>query len=169
MASRKTKKKRAQRASSNIFAMFDQEQIAEFKEAFNLIDYDHDGFISRNDLEETYNSLGMLDIKDAQLEEMIAEAPGSSQLNFTMFLTLFGEKLTGSDPEVTIKQAFECFDEPGLGKINCEALREHLTTMGDRMTEDEVDEIMRGNHLAGDMFDYHAFVKMLKSGTKDDE
>ena len=38
--------------------MFDQEQIAEFKEAFNLIDYDHDGFISKNDLEETYNSLG---------------------------------------------------------------------------------------------------------------
>lgn len=57
-ASRKTKKKRAQRASSNIFAMFDQEQIAEFKEAFNLIDYDHDGFISKNDLEETFNSLG---------------------------------------------------------------------------------------------------------------
>lgn len=23
--------------------------------------------------------------------------------------------------------------------------------------------------LQGDMFDYHAFVKMLKSGTKDDE
>lgn len=42
--------------------MFDQEQIAEFKEAFNLIDYDHDGFIGKNDLEETYNSLGMLTI-----------------------------------------------------------------------------------------------------------
>jgi hypothetical protein len=59
----------------------------------------------------------MLDIKDSQLEEMLEEAPGSSQLNFTMFLTLFGEKLTGTDPELTIKQAFECFDEPGLGKV----------------------------------------------------
>jgi Ca2+-binding EF-hand superfamily protein len=42
--------------------MFDQEQIAEFKEAFNLIDYDHDGFISKNDLEETYNSLGAFEV-----------------------------------------------------------------------------------------------------------
>lgn len=28
---------------------------------------------------------------------MIGEAPGP--INFTMFLTLFGEKLTGTDPE----------------------------------------------------------------------
>ena len=33
-------KKRQQRATSNIFAMFDQSQIKEFKEAFNIIDHD---------------------------------------------------------------------------------------------------------------------------------
>ena len=43
MACRKTArrggtKKRAQRATSNVFAMFDQDQIQEFKEAFNMID-----------------------------------------------------------------------------------------------------------------------------------
>jgi Ca2+-binding EF-hand superfamily protein len=31
------------------------------------------------------------------IEKMISEAPGA--INFTMFLTLFGEKLTGTDPE----------------------------------------------------------------------
>ena len=36
------------------------------------------------------------DTKDELLEEMIAEAPG--QINFTMFLTLFGEKLNGCLP-----------------------------------------------------------------------
>ena len=35
---RGTTKKRAQRATSNVFAMFDQAQIQEFKEAFNMID-----------------------------------------------------------------------------------------------------------------------------------
>ena len=33
-------KKRQQRATSNIFAMFDQPQIEKFKEAFNIIDHD---------------------------------------------------------------------------------------------------------------------------------
>ena len=49
MASRKAKgtKKRAQRAHSNVFAMFDQDQIAEFKEAFNFVDQNRDGFIDK--------------------------------------------------------------------------------------------------------------------------
>ncbi|KAL1779115.1 myosin regulatory light chain 2, smooth muscle minor isoform isoform X1 [Sigmodon hispidus] len=37
-AKAKTTKKRPQRATSNVFAMFDQSQIQEFKEAFNMID-----------------------------------------------------------------------------------------------------------------------------------
>jgi Ca2+-binding EF-hand superfamily protein len=38
-------KKRQQRATSNIFAMFDQSQIQEYKEAFNIIDHDRVDFI----------------------------------------------------------------------------------------------------------------------------
>lgn len=55
---RGTTKKRAQRATSNVFAMFDQAQIAEFKEAFNMIDQDHDGFINKEDLHDMLASLG---------------------------------------------------------------------------------------------------------------
>lgn len=86
-ASRKTKKKeggakRAQRASSNVFSMFEQTQIQEFKEvkslftprfikkslshmsvvliqAFTLIDQNRDGFIDKEDLKDTYASLGL--------------------------------------------------------------------------------------------------------------
>lgn len=64
MSSRKTKakgttKKRAQRATSNVFAMFDQAQIQEFKEAFNMIDQNRDGFIDKEDLHDMLASLGM--------------------------------------------------------------------------------------------------------------
>lgn len=38
------------------------------------------------------------------LENMMNEAPGP--INFTMFLTLFGERLQGTDPEDVIKNAF---------------------------------------------------------------
>ena len=66
MASRaktkKTTKKRAQRATSNVFAMFDQAQITEFKEAFNMIDQDRDGFISKEDLHDMLASLGESEI-----------------------------------------------------------------------------------------------------------
>lgn len=64
------------------------------------------------------------------------EAPGP--INFTMFLTLFGERLQGTDPEEVIRNAFACFDEDNTGQINEEKLRELLTTMGDRFTDEEV-------------------------------
>ncbi len=61
MASRKkpTNKKRPHRATSNVFAMFDQNQIQEFKEAFNMIDQDRDGFITKEDLIDMFASLGI--------------------------------------------------------------------------------------------------------------
>lgn len=55
----KSTKKRPQRATSNVFAMFDQSQIQEFKEAFNMIDQNRDGFIDKEDLHDMLASLGM--------------------------------------------------------------------------------------------------------------
>ena len=43
------------------------------------------------------------------------EAPGP--INFTMFLTMFGEKLNGTDPEDVIRNAFACFDEEATGEF----------------------------------------------------
>ena len=68
-------KKRAQRATSNVFAMFDQSQIQEFKEAFNMIDQNRDGFIDKDDLHDMLASLGK-DPTDEYLENMMKEAPG---------------------------------------------------------------------------------------------
>lgn len=56
----KTTKKRPQRATSNVFAMFDQSQIQEFKEAFNMIDQNRDGFVDKEDLHDMLASLGKL-------------------------------------------------------------------------------------------------------------
>jgi len=168
MSSRKTKgkstKKRAQRATSNVFAMFDQAQIQEFKEAFNMIDHDRDGFINKEDLHDMLASLGK-NPSDQYLDGMMSEAPGP--INFTMFLTMFGEKLNGTDPEDVIKNAFGCFDEDNSGFINEDRLRELLVTMGDRFTDEEVDEMYREAPIKNSNFDYVEFTRILKHGKKD--
>ena len=169
MSSRRTKKttkKRAQRATSNVFAMFDQAQIQEFKEAFNMIDQNRDGFIDGDDLKDMLASLGK-DVTDKYVDDMCSEAHGP--INFTMFLTMFGEKLNGTDPEEVIRNAFACFDEEQTGKIHEEYLRELLTTMGDRYSDDQVDEMYREapiNRKTGN-FDYVEFTRILKHGAKD--
>jgi len=169
MASRKTQnrgrtKKRAQRATSNVFAMFDQDQIQEFKEAFNMIDQNRDGFIDNDDLKDMLASLGK-EVTDEYLDEMMNQAPGA--INFTMFLTLFGERLQGTDPEDVIRNAFACFDEANAGKIHEDYLREILTTFGDRFTDDQVDDMYKEAPIKDGMFDYVEFTRILKHGAKD--
>lgn len=57
---------------------------------------------------------------DEYLDAMMNEAPGP--INFTMFLTMFGEKLNGTDPEDVIRNAFACFDEEATGMWDSQLL-----------------------------------------------
>ena len=58
--------------------------------------------------------LTLQEVTDEYLDEMMNQAPGA--INFTMFLTLFGERLQGTDPEDVIRNAFACFDEANAGQ-----------------------------------------------------
>ncbi|XP_037684983.1 myosin regulatory light chain 12B-like isoform X1 [Choloepus didactylus] len=164
-AKTKSTKKCPQRATSNVFAMFDQSQIQQFKEAFNMIDQNRNGFIDKEDLHDMLASLGKNPM-DAYLEAMINEAPGP--INFTMFLAMFGGKLNGTDPEDVIRNAFACFDEEATGTIQEDYLRELLTTTGDQFTDEEVDELYREVPIdkTGN-FNYVEFTHILKHGAKD--
>jgi len=117
--------------------MFTQNQIAEFKEAFSFIDSDKDGIINKSDLSVTWDALGRL-VKDDELKEMLAEAPGP--INFTMFLSIFGDRISGTDDENVIRTALKSFeDEKGSGKVSEERLRMCLKTWGHKLSDDEID------------------------------
>lgn len=128
--------RKAKRTGSNVFSMFSQKQVAEFKEAFQLMDHDKDGIINKNDLRATFDSLGRL-ASDKELDEMVNEAPGP--INFTQLLTLFAARMSGgSDDDDVVINAFKTFDNDG--KIDSERLRHALMTWGDKFSGDEVDD-----------------------------
>merc|ERR1712223_377729 len=104
-----------------------------------MIDQNRDGFIDKEDLHDMFASLGK-DAQDSHLEEMLNEASGP--INFTMFLTLFGEKISGTDPEDVIRSAFSSFDVEGKGFIDEEKLRRLMQGLGDRFTDDEWDNML---------------------------
>jgi len=56
----KAQKSRARREPSGVFSLFQAPQIQQFKEAFQLIDHDKDGWVNEQDLKEIFSSLGML-------------------------------------------------------------------------------------------------------------
>ncbi|XP_070249627.1 myosin regulatory light polypeptide 9-like isoform X2 [Myotis yumanensis] len=109
-AKAKITKRQPQRATSSVFAMFDQSQVQEFKEVCNMIDQNQDGFIDKEDL-----------------HDMLAS-----------------------------------------GFTHEDHLRELLTTMGDRFTDEEVDEMYREAPIdKKGNFNYLEFTRILKHGAKD--
>merc|ERR1712235_138799 len=79
------------KSTSNVFSMFEQQQIQEFKEAFQMIDADRNGIITVGDLKATYASLGVRNVDQDMLDNMCAEA--GAPINFTIFLNMLADKL----------------------------------------------------------------------------
>ncbi|XP_057364304.1 myosin regulatory light chain 10 isoform X1 [Manis pentadactyla] len=107
--------------------------------AFTIMDQNRDGFIDKEDLRDTFAALGRINVKNEELDIMVKEAPGP--INFTVFLTMFGEKLKGTDPEETILHAFKVFDTEGKGFIKADFIKEKLMTQADRFSEEEIKQM----------------------------
>nr|XP_039257823.1 myosin regulatory light chain, smooth muscle-like [Styela clava]XP_039257824.1 myosin regulatory light chain, smooth muscle-like [Styela clava] len=159
--------KKEQKANSNVFSMFDQNQIQEFKEAFSMIDANRDGFIDKIDLKDTYSALGVRDIKMEKLEAMILEAP--SAINFTVFLNMLADKLQGTDPEDTLVQAFKILDPENTGVINKDVFTEMFMTQGKRFTKEEIDQVLEiaPVDVAGNL-DYKALCYVITHGQEEE-
>jgi len=137
-ASTGSSKRAAKRSGSNVFSMFSQTQVAEFKEGFQMMDHDRDGIIGKSDLRATFDQVGKL-VSDKELDEMVNEAPGP--INFTQLLTLFANRMSGgSDEDDVVIHAFKSFDTEGT--IDAEQLTHALVTWGDKFTQKEVNEAM---------------------------
>uniref|UniRef100_A0A1I8ECC7 EF-hand domain-containing protein n=2 Tax=Wuchereria bancrofti TaxID=6293 RepID=A0A1I8ECC7_WUCBA len=125
--SKAAKKKSSKKKSGSEAAQFDQKTIQEFKEAFGIMDQNKDGIIDKQDLKDLYAMMGQI-ASDAQIDAMIKEAPGP--INFTVFLTLFGEKLTGEPfDDDEIKAMYKGKPPVENGQVDYKAFA-HLITTG---------------------------------------
>lgn len=167
-STRGSSSRKAKKAPSSVFVLFSQKQIAEFKEAFQLMDNDKDGVIGKNDLRSTFDALGKL-VSDKELDEMLGEAQGP--LNFTQLLTLFANRMSGggTDDDDVVINAFKAFDMNG--KIDGEKFRYALTHWGqDKFSEDEVDDAFDQMIIDDKGFiDTSALISMLTGSEEGEE
>ncbi|PPQ80901.1 hypothetical protein CVT24_013163, partial [Panaeolus cyanescens] len=115
----KNQKSRARREPSGVFSLFQPQQVQQFKEAFQLIDHDRDGWVNENDLREIFSSLGITPSK-RMMEDLLSARPGNHSrnpsfeekesgergINFAMFLTMMSERLFEFDTEAELIEAF---------------------------------------------------------------
>ncbi|OWF56430.1 Calmodulin [Mizuhopecten yessoensis] len=146
-----------------------EEQIAEFKEAFSLFDKDGDGTITTKELGTVMRSLGQ-NPTEAELQDMINEvdADGNGTIDFPEFLTMMARKMKDTDSEEEIREAFRVFDKDGNGFISAAELRHVMTNLGEKLTDEEVDEMIREADIDGDgQVNYEAYYN-TSDGLADD-
>lgn len=141
------------------------EQIAEFKEAFSLLDKDKDGAISSKELGTVMRSLGQNPTEE-ELKDMIKEVDANNDgtIDFPEFLLMMAGKMDEAGEDEKIKVAFKVFDRDGDGYISAHEVRHVMFNLGETLTDEEVDEMIREADTNGDgRVDYEEFVKMMKS------
>ncbi|XP_018426761.1 PREDICTED: calmodulin-alpha-like [Nanorana parkeri] len=134
-----------------------EEQIAEFKEAFSLYDMDGDGTIATKELGTLMRSLGQ-GPTEAELQNMIHEvdADGNGRIDFPVFLALMTRKMKHEgQEEEEIREVFRVFDKltyyfDGNGYISVAELRHVMTNLGDKLTDEAVDDMIREVNIDGD-------------------
>ena len=76
--------------------------------------------------------------------------PGNGTIDFPEFLTMMARKIKVTDSEEELREAFRVFDKDGNGFISAAELRHVMTNLGEKLTDEEVDEMIREADMDGD-------------------
>ncbi|KAL0581448.1 translation elongation factor EF1B gamma [Marasmius crinis-equi] len=101
---------------------------------------------------------------EVELQDMINEVDvdGNGTIDFHEFLAMMAKKVHAGDSEEEIKQAFKVFDKDGSGSISAAELRHVMESLGERLSDAEIDAMMKEADVDGDgTISYNEFVKMM--------
>lgn len=88
---------------------------------------------------------------------------GNGTVDFHEFLTMMARKIKDTDSEEEIRETFSVFEKDGNGSISAAELHV-MTNLGEKLTDEEVDEIIREADTDGDsQVNYEDFVQMMSA------
>ncbi|EDR09945.1 uncharacterized protein LACBIDRAFT_318309 [Laccaria bicolor S238N-H82] len=140
-----------------------KEQIDSYREAFSLFDKDGDGTITAKELGIVMRSLGQ-NPTEAELQDMVNEVDkdGNGTIDFEEFLDMMSRNAVDENAEEEMRQAFLVFDKDGSGQISKSELKQVMRSLGEYLTDQEVEEMIREADGDGDgEIDFQEFQRMM--------
>ena len=109
-----------------------------------------------------------LNPSQGDVQKMIKEIDKTShrRITFEEFLPLYLSARQKKDrgPLEDFVEGLKVFDKENNGLINSAELRHVLTSLGERLTDEEVDTLLSGLEDGQGQVNYEEFIKMVLSG-----
>ena len=135
-----------------------------YTKIFKLYDEDNDGYVDISFLAEMMRSAGAIFL-DNELDKPIENLKvnnGSDIFTLKDYKELCAEFTQNEDTPEDLMEAFKFWDTDGSGKITVEEIRQALTTLGDVLSEDEMNAFIKEADPTGiGIIDYEAYSKIL--------
>jgi len=147
------------------------DEIEDVKEVFDLFDFwdGRDGMIDAVKCADLIRCLGMNPTNEIVTKNGGTKKEGEKQYKFEEFLPVYHaaskEKDVGTFAD--FMEAFKTFDREGQGFISSAEVRHVLTALGERLTDEEVDTIIKCVDLREDLegnVKYEELVKKVMDG-----
>ncbi|CAD5222538.1 unnamed protein product [Bursaphelenchus xylophilus] len=141
---------------------------AELKEIFNLYDEELDGKIDGTQIGDVVRAAGLKPTNAAVWKAAGQEykRKGEKRLTFEEWLPIYqqlqGEKAAGSFAD--FMEGLKVFDKEECGKILAAELRHILLALGERLSVEEADELLKGVEDSEGLVNYEAFIKKVMAG-----
>ncbi|XP_063679551.1 myosin-2 essential light chain-like [Bolinopsis microptera] len=120
---------------------------AEMKDGFSLFDKVGDNNIEASQIGDVMRAFG-INPTNAQIQKAMEgiDPAGKKRLGFNRFMPVF-ETVKGASKPMTFEdyvEGMKVFDRDLVGYLNSGELRHLLTFMGEKLTDEEVDQIFAG-------------------------
>ncbi|CAH8863709.1 unnamed protein product [Trichobilharzia szidati] len=130
-----------------------EDQVKVAKDVFKRFDKRGQEKISTTDLGPAFRALN-LTVKPDTLKEWADQVDDDATgfIDFNGFLICYGKKLQEDQDERDLRDAFRVLDKNKRGEIDVEDLRWILKGLGDDLTEEEIDDMIRDTDTDGSGF-----------------
>merc|ERR1712154_213204 len=128
-----------------------EQQKNEYKQAFELFDLNKNGKITHKELKKIMQGLGQ-NPTEVEIDELVKEidADGDGTIDFDEFLAMLTRKANTNQMEDDIEKAFKVFDKGNRGKIGPNELREIMLGLGEDLTDEQLQIMIKEIDSDGD-------------------